>query len=96
MRGSSEVLKRSGRNLADAKTFNEPITCGMSWGSAPTIVEGISATVMVKTDEEVEVWSLDNVGDRSRRIPVSQKEGFVVFSIEPSFETIWYEIAIKE
>jgi hypothetical protein len=73
----------------------EPITCGANWGSAPTLVEGVEATLRIKTDKEVEVWVLDGTGNRVKQVQVSNKGEYKVFSIGQDFKTIWYEIALS-
>jgi len=82
-------------DLVEAKTFMEPITCGANWGSAPTLVEGVEATLRIKTDKEVEVWVLDGTGNRVKQVQVSNKGEYKVFSIGQDFKTIWYEIALS-
>ena len=35
--------------LKEVRRYNGGITCGTSWGGAPTLIEGISLTVKIKT-----------------------------------------------
>ncbi|MGB9718631.1 MAG: carbohydrate binding domain-containing protein [Thermoproteota archaeon] len=83
-------------DLAGVKTAMEPITCGTNWGSAPTLVEGVGATLRIKTGREIEVWALDGIGRRIKQVQVSNEGQYKVFSIGPDFQTIWYEIARSE
>jgi len=69
------------------------ITCGTHWGTSPTLVEGIPATVKIKTSKEITVWALNNIGERLQKIPVSTRDDYKVFKIGPEYETIWYEIS---
>ncbi|RLF17298.1 MAG: hypothetical protein DRJ66_01170 [Thermoprotei archaeon] len=66
------------------------------WGEGPTLVEGLKATIMIRTDKEIEVWALDNVGKRVTKVPVLTKGEYKVFEIDPKYRTIWYEIIVKE
>ena len=91
-----EVLTWSNNLLSGIKIYNERITCDTSWGSAPTVVEGVPATIRIKTNLGVEVWALDNVGRRVKQVPVSNEGQYKVFSIGLKFETIWYEIVFKK
>ncbi|MEM1542618.1 MAG: carbohydrate binding domain-containing protein [Thermoproteota archaeon] len=89
------LLKWSGKNLTDVIVYNGPVTCGSNWGSAPTLVEGIPVKIKMKTDADIEVWSLDNVGNRTRKVPVFHNGDSVIFVVGPEFETIWYEIVFR-
>lgn len=94
--GNTALLTWRLNGLAGVKTAVEPITCGTNWGSAPTLVEGARATLKIRTDGEIEVWALDSVGKRIKRVQVSSEGQYKVFSIGPDFQTIWYEIAQSE
>lgn len=84
------------KSLGDAR--GRKITCLFQWGQVgdwgegPSIVEGLNVTVRVKTPKNVEVWALDNVGNRKARVPVSTDGEYKVFKVTSKFETIWYEI----
>jgi hypothetical protein len=47
--GNTALLTWRLNDLAGVKTAMEPITCGINWGSAPTLVEGVRATLKIKT-----------------------------------------------
>jgi hypothetical protein len=65
------------------------------WGRGPTVVEGLEVTVRLRTPEDIEVWALDNVGNRKLRVPVATDGEYKVFKVGPEYETIWYEIVRK-
>lgn len=94
--GNVALLTWRLNDLAEVKPLMEPVTCGINWGSAPTLVEGVKATLRIKTDREMEVWALDGIGNRVKRVQVSNEGQYKVFSIGPDFQTIWYEIARSE
>jgi len=66
------------------------------WGRGPTVVEGLEVTVRLRASGDVEVWALDNVGNRKHRVPVAADGEFKVFKVGPEHETIWYEIVRKQ
>ncbi len=82
--------------VTQIEKFNGGITCGSSWGAAPTLVEGVPVTVKVKTSMGIEVWALDNVGRRAQQVTVSVQGDYRIFNVGPEYKTIWYEIAVKD
>lgn len=71
----------------------EKSSVGRNWGTAPSIVEGISAKIIsVKANGKLAVWALDEKGNRKQEVPVSANNGRLFFSIEPKWKTLWYEI----
>lgn len=72
-----------------------PITCGNDWGRAPTLVEGIQATIKIRTSRDILVYALDGVGKRTKQVQVSDNNGYKEFIVGREFETIWYEIATE-
>ncbi len=94
--GNVALLTWRLNDLADLKPLMEPVTCGVNWGSAPTLVEGVRATLRIRTDRKMEVWVLDSIGNRVKQVQVSHEGQYKVFSIGPDFQTIWYEIARSE
>ncbi|MEM3138440.1 MAG: hypothetical protein QW760_07975, partial [Thermofilaceae archaeon] len=82
--------------LGDAK--GKKIVCPFQWGQVgdwgegPTIIEGLNATLKIKTSKNIEVWALDNNGNRRAKVPVSTDGEYKVFRVVSDFETIWYEI----
>ncbi|MEM3957374.1 MAG: carbohydrate binding domain-containing protein [Thermoproteota archaeon] len=94
--GNIALLTWRLNDLTDVKPLIEPVTCGTNWGSAPTLVEGVRATLRIKTGGEIEVWALDSIGNRATQVQVSNEGQYKVFSIEPGFQTIWYEIVRSE
>jgi len=93
--GSNKVVARIAPGNVRVETFNGKITCSGSWGRAPTLVEGVRATIAIRAEGGVEVWALDNLGNRKTRVPVDVKGEWAIFTIGPEYETIWYEVVRK-
>jgi hypothetical protein len=65
-------------------------TVGREWGRAPSLVEGIAATLHLP-NTKLKAWALDERGQRRSEIPV--REG--VLEINPEHRTLWYELAAE-
>ena len=92
MRNTDEKLvEREGNNVTTAGHF------GGSVGRAPVLCEGIPATIDLAklSPEAVEVWALNERGDRAERIDVEKSGSGARFAIGPERKTIWYEIDVK-
>ncbi len=64
-----------------------------NWGSAPTLLEGISATVVLaRPASAVSVWALDESGRRKASVPVTAAGGQAAFTISRDYQTAWYEV----
>lgn len=61
---------------------------GRNWGAAPSLVEGVPATITFASGTALKAWSLDERGQRSREIPMIGG----VLKISPEHRTLWYEI----
>lgn len=66
-------------------------------GSAPVLVEGIPAIVIIPSNYKLtKCYALDSNGDRKMEIPVKMaKKGASEIILKPEYETIWYEIDIQ-
>ena len=98
-----KVLAVGSTKMKDlGKLRGRKITCPFQWGKigdwgeGPTLVEGLKATIKIKTNKEIEVWALDNMGNRVTKLPISTKGEYKVFEIDPKYRTIWYEIIAKD
>jgi hypothetical protein len=66
-----------------------------NWGGAPTLLEGISATVSLsRPATSVSVWALDERGVRKAGVPVADVGGRATFEIGRAYATAWYEILL--
>ncbi len=69
-----------------------------TWGDGPVVAEGIPAVVTLPAEiANVKVYALDQRGDRKAEVPVTANvNGKAVISIDPKYQTIWYEIEITK
>ena len=87
------------KDMSDLK--GKRVTCIFQWGQVgdwgrgPTVIEGLEVTVRLRVSGEVEVWALDNIGNRKFKVPVTSNGEFKVFRVSPEHETIWYEVVRK-
>jgi hypothetical protein len=65
-------------------------TVGRDWGRAPSLVEGIAATLQLP-NSKLKAWALDERGVRRGEIPVRDR----VLEIGPEHRTLWYELAAE-
>ena len=79
-------------------TSNGTSSVGSNWGKPSVLVEGIEATLTLNglAAADVQVWALDENGVRATPLPVSQAGSAVVFTLDPSYRTPWYEVEIVE
>ncbi|MBL9178293.1 MAG: beta-galactosidase [Verrucomicrobiaceae bacterium] len=69
---------------------------GHKWGSAPTICEGITATITLATQAKTaKVFALDGTGARAGEVPARLAEGRLSFAIGPKDKTLWFEIVVE-
>lgn len=67
------------------------------WGTAPVLVEGIPAKITLPAAaKRTKCFALDEHGTRKFEISVSEPaEGKAEIEINPSYQTVWYEITIE-
>jgi hypothetical protein len=72
------------------------VTLKNQWGTSPTIVEGIPATVILPCPySSTSVWALDTTGARKAAISITNNNGFASVSIDPAYQTLWYEVSVS-
>jgi hypothetical protein len=68
---------------------------GTNWGTAPTVVEVVPATVTLPyAPGDVRVWALDATGARGTEVTVRNSGGKAQFDLGSSGATLWYEVMI--
>jgi hypothetical protein len=67
---------------------------GSDWGSAPTIVEGINATINFPFLKGAKAWALDSSGQRKTEVPIKRVLGRTQLEIASEHQTLWWEIAM--
>ena len=92
---SGKIVARVKQDSVELREFNGPVTCAGSWGSAPTLAEGLRVKVALKVGGSVEVWALDNTGARKTRVPVHYEGDSAVFEVGPEYQTLWYEVLVS-
>ncbi|MEM2408287.1 MAG: beta-galactosidase, partial [Ignisphaera sp.] len=70
------------------------LTTYRDMGRAPTITEGIEATITIKTSNRATAYALDNIGKRKSSLSVTTSGGNQVISIGSSYQTLWYEVTM--
>jgi hypothetical protein len=67
------------------------------WGKAPSLVEGIPATITLPVPAaRVHVVALDERGQRTAvTVPVTTVNGKATIDLGPQYRTLWYEITIQ-
>jgi hypothetical protein len=97
-RSQSLLIVATARSANQDMTWNEKRTSLLSWGSAPTVIEPVSASVTfrnVEPAENIETIPLNGAGRRIGQ-PIKARmlaDGFVIPIGEPA--TTWYLIRIK-
>ncbi len=65
------------------------------WGTGPTFVEGINATIIIPAPPaKTKCYSLDPSGNRMHEIKVNKTKIGARIVISPRYKTVWYEIEI--
>lgn len=67
---------------------------GRNWGSKPSLVEGIQASIQIPAIR-VRAWALDEKGHRREAVPVEQDGKGSRVAIGPQYKTLWYELEIE-
>jgi len=89
------VLTGSAENT-DMGWNEDHTSVGNQWGSSPSRVEVVSATVELPLPPgRVQVWSLDEQGQRKTQLSVSEHEEKALVIVEPSSGTLWYEVVLS-
>ncbi|MBI2299762.1 MAG: hypothetical protein HYU66_12620, partial [Armatimonadetes bacterium] len=63
-------------------------------GRAPSLVEGIAATVTLPAGGTARAWALDERGQRGAEVPVKVDGATATIAIGARFKTLWYEIEV--
>ena len=64
---------------------------GTDWGKAPSVVEGIAATIQFPNAGKLKAWALDERGYRRGEVPFAEGK----LEITPEHKTLWYEVAAE-
>ncbi|BCM91765.1 hypothetical protein IAD21_03640 [Abditibacteriota bacterium] len=96
-KSNSIIVGALNRAENSGMTWNADRTSvGEGWGSGPTLLETPSATLDLQTaSPRVGVWKLDPTGKRTVPVAATLQNGHLRFTIAPSDQTPWYEIALN-
>jgi hypothetical protein len=68
---------------------------GSDWGTPPSLVEGIPATITLPGGlSGAKAWALDVRGQRKASLEVTRTQSASVLEIGPQYQTLWYEVDI--
>ena len=69
------------------------VTCTNQWGKGPALCEGIPAQLTIPADfGPCKVFALDQDGNRKQEVKLDKQNGQTVLTIDPKYQTIWYEL----
>jgi hypothetical protein len=71
----------------------EKTSVGTKWGHAPSVVEGVPATLRFRSGRPLKAWPLDERGQRRDPIPVDSRRGGNELKISPDHQTLWWELS---
>ena len=60
------------------------------WGKAPTVAEGITATIVLP--RRARITALDGTGTPMQPVPVPSVDGRFRFDIGPQYQTLYYAV----
>lgn len=81
---TGQIWKDSSRN-----------SVGTNWGTAPTVVETVPATVTLPVEPaRVTAWALDTRGQRMSVLAVTDAGGNAQLTLGANGTTLWYEVVI--
>lgn len=84
-------MENTGQKWKDANRTS----LGSNWGSAPTLVETVPATVTLPVaPSRVSAWALDAKGQRTTALTVTDAGGRARLSLGNNGTTVWYEVQI--
>jgi hypothetical protein len=85
------MAENTGMKWTDA----EKTSVGTNWGKAPSLVEGVAATITLPAPAgRVRAWALDERGARGKAIIPKGVDGRAALAVGPEFKTVWYEVEI--
>lgn len=83
-------------NTAMRWTSAEHNSVGADWGRAPSLVEGVAATVTLPVPAaRVRAWPLDARGQRLGALAVTGNAAVAHVALGPEHKTLWYEVEIR-
>ncbi|MGZ0657253.1 carbohydrate binding domain-containing protein [Coraliomargarita sp. W4R72] len=98
-RNANILLTATGQALNDGmelKEVGDRSVAEVAWGNAPVMVEGISALVELPSEaSRTRCYALNSNGERVQEVPVESHSKGCQVTISPEYQTIWYEIEVR-
>ncbi|MFK7818296.1 MAG: hypothetical protein AB8G99_06240 [Planctomycetaceae bacterium] len=88
------LLASSGAENTGMQWNDERTSVSDKWGTGPTRINPVSATVRIASRQVRKVFALDGTGARTKEVPVKRTSDGIEFSIGGKFETLWYLLTI--
>lgn len=90
----ARLTRYGGEAIAFPPALGELLTFGTEWGTAPSRVEGVPATIAIPGSAAgVQVWALDERGGRRQPVRVDASSGRATIEVSGEYRAVWYEIA---
>ncbi len=66
-------------------------------GKGPAVLEAVTGRLEIRSDvaDQLKAWSLDIVGNRVRRIPLTTASGSILLNMQAAHKTAYYEFATE-
>jgi len=92
-RSDQLLLTAVGRVENTGMVYNIQRTKVIAEGSGPILIDPIEATVTIDTPwDDLRIWALGPDGQRIGEVPTRYVDGQLIFTIGPSFKTMYYVI----
>lgn len=91
------VTENEGTVLEKTSERSVALRDRLAWGSGTVLAEGVPAALTLPSDPaKTTCFALDPRGGRKAPVPVEKAEGGCRIAIGPQYQTVWYEIEVKE
>jgi len=88
---------RSGASGSQTSPLGVPYSRLRAAGQAPALLEAVTGQVEIRSRwaGQLKAWTLDVVGNRVRKLPLTVKSDVLVLDMQPQAKTVYYEIATE-
>ncbi len=94
---SSQLLVAAGKSEHTGLRYSADKRKWLDFGATPFLTAGVKATITLSVGTTgVSVWPLDASGQRAAPpLPLTVQGDGVRFALDPSYQTVWYEIEVN-
>jgi len=85
--GDTENTDLHWKDAAKTSTGRDP-------GKAPSLVEGVPATISLPLNGNFKAWALDEHGGRKREVPLKKGNNGLEIELSPEQKTLWWEVGL--